>query len=480
MPLRLYISHASEDQARVNQLRDELKAKEFHVFLCEDLPAGSDWQKEIDQELKQTDVFVYCLSSASVARSGQYNNELKAARARYRTEGEQAILIVPLRLESCVVPPEVKDLMALDLFPADGLSRLLEFLGNRAQAASRYVFLLHGIKTRGKWQKDVSPLLSAQGLIPVPLDFGNFGARQLVWPPARKKKLQWLLGEYTRECDRLRCQSPSIVAHSFGCYLVASFLKKYSQVRFDSIIFCGSIVHPAYPWATLAARGQVKSVLNQYGGEDFWAWVVQWAVEDAGPSGYSGFGESTAMVHQQNHPEFAHSDYFFDLNYNQNWIPFLLGKPLPAVTSPDGGWQAPVNWRFRFVLAVGLLLCVTALLSTGWYFRSWLQRRHIQVTQSPQDLRPAQASAPQSFSGFVQDDSGAPLPGVTVTAPTLNVPPQRTDQYGRFSFRVELPAGTNFRVIFEKPGFETYSADPPAGDTTFNIPLHKVPAKRSP
>ena len=28
MPLRIYLSHASEDQARVNQLRDELKAKE--------------------------------------------------------------------------------------------------------------------------------------------------------------------------------------------------------------------------------------------------------------------------------------------------------------------------------------------------------------------------------------------------------------------------------------------------------------------
>jgi malonate transporter and related proteins len=39
MPLRLYISHASEDQARVNQLRDELKAKQFQVFPCEDLPA---------------------------------------------------------------------------------------------------------------------------------------------------------------------------------------------------------------------------------------------------------------------------------------------------------------------------------------------------------------------------------------------------------------------------------------------------------
>jgi len=476
MPLRLYISHASEDQVRVNQLRDELKAKEYQIFLCEDLPPGSDWQKEMDRELSQTDVFVYCLSSASVSRAGRYNDELKAARARYRTEGEQDILIVPLRLEPCVIPAEVQDLTALDLFAADGLKDFLELLWRRTQVASRHVFLLHGIKTRGKWQKDVSPLLSAHGLIPIPLDFGNFGARQLVWPAARKKKCQWLLTEYQNECARLQCESPSIVAHSFGCYLVAGLLKKYYQVHFDRIIFCGSIVHPRYPWTDVVARGQVKSVLNQYGREDFWASVVQWVVTDAGPSGFSGFSPPCATVQQQNHPEFEHSDYFYDLNYNQNWIPFLLGKPLPAVAATSGARQVQVNWRFRFVLAVGLLLCLAAVVLPGWYYRSWLEK---QVHSQP-PLVASQTPAPQPFRGFVQDDNGNPLPGVTITAPTLNIPAQKTDLNGRFSFQVELSAGTNFRLIAQKPGFATYTADPPSSDTTFNITLHQVSGKPGP
>lgn len=471
MALRLYISHASEDQARVTLLCDELRANDFKVFLCEDLPAGSDSQKEIDQELRQTDVFVYCISAASVAGSGHYNDELKAARARYRTEAGHGIQIVLLRLEPCFIPAEVEDLIALDLFPADGLERFLErlrvLLRDRVHPTSRHVFLLHGIKTRGKWQKDVSPLLSDHDLTPVPLDFGYFGVRQLVWPWARKKKLQWLLVEYTNECKRLRCESPSIVAHSFGCYLVASLLKKYSQVHFDRIIFCGSIVHPDYPWADLAERGQVKAVLNQYGGNDFWAWVVQWAVKDAGPSGYSGFGQHAAVVQQQNHSELEHSDYFYDLNYDQNWIPFLLGRPIPSVTASPDRWQPPVNWRFRVVLAAVLLLSLAAVLLTGWYF--W---------PSPQTS--IHTPALQLFGGFVQDDQGGPLPGVTITAPTLNVPSQKTDPNGRFSFQVDLPVGTNFRLIAQKPGFETCTADPPSGDTTFNITLHRVPQRRSP
>jgi len=475
MSLRLYISHASEDQAIVNKLRDELKTNGFQVFLCEDLPAGADWQKEMDLELKQTDAFVYCFSSASVARSGQYNDELKAARSRYRTEGEHAILIVPLRLDECSIPTEVKELMVLDLLKPDGLNQLLVHLKSRSQATSRHVFLLHGIKTRGKWQKDISPLLGFEGLIPIPLDFGSFGAWQLIWPPARNKKRQWLLDEYVRQCARLGCQSASIVAHSFGCYLVASVLKKYSEVRFDRIIFCGSIVHPAYPWADFAERGQLRSVLNQYGEKDFWAWVVHWAVEDAGPSGYSGFDVSCAELTQQKHPEFEHSNYFSDLNYKNNWIPFLLGKSLAAQASGPAAWQAPVNPRFRSVVAILLLLIAFAALKF-WNLGSGSEDRHL-VSRTP--TKALVTPAPHPFGGFVQDDHGNPLPGVKITAPTLNIQQQETDANGKFSFQADLPAGTNFRLIVQKPGFETHTADPPAGDKTFNITLHKLPGRKN-
>jgi hypothetical protein len=74
------------------------------------------------------------------------------------------------------------------------------------------------------------------------------------------------------------------------------------------------------------------------------------------------------------------------------------------------------------------------------------------------------------LGGFVFSES-RPLAGVTITAPTPNVPSQRTDSRGRFSFDVKRPAGTNFHLIAQKPGFEIYTADPPSGDTTFNISL---------
>ena len=120
--------------------------------------------------------------------------------------------------------------------------------------------------------------------------------------------------------------------------------------------------------------------------------------------------------------------------------------------------QVPVNWRFRFVLAVVSLLIVAAVYSSVGYLRSRV---------------PVPTAALQPFSGFVQDDQGNPLPGVTITAPSLSIPSQETDLKGGFAFQVDLPVGTNFRVIIQKPGFKTHTADPPAGDKTFNIILEK-------
>lgn len=38
----------------------------------------------------------------------------------------------------------------------------------------RCVISLHGIRTRGVWQKDLAPVLARHGLIPYALDYGSF------------------------------------------------------------------------------------------------------------------------------------------------------------------------------------------------------------------------------------------------------------------------------------------------------------------
>ena len=229
-----------------------------------------------------------------------------------------------------------------------------------AQKTSRRVFSLHGIRTRGVWQKDVTPILANAGFIPEPFDFGYFRAVQLIWPPSRRKKVENFLSDYIRECNRLDGGTPSLLAHSYGTYISAQAMLKYPEIKFDRMVLCGAILRREFPWDRLANNGQVNDVLNQYGGQDFWAWVVAWVVSDAGQSGRYGFFPATCLT-QQWYPSFRHGDYFYDLNYEQNWLPFLKGEnvgksPIEEATTP--------NWRFRSVI-VAILLTLAGL---AYYF----------------------------------------------------------------------------------------------------------------
>jgi pimeloyl-ACP methyl ester carboxylesterase len=139
-----------------------------------------------------------------------------------------------------------------------------------AVAEKPVVISLHGIRTRGDWQKQLSSALSREGFVYEPLDYGFFRAIQLVLPFMRERKMKWFLDQYNA-VTKGYYNPPSIIAHSFGTYLVARTLGKYAELKFDHVIFCGSIVEIAYPWTRIADSFQVTRVLNDYGGRDFWA-----------------------------------------------------------------------------------------------------------------------------------------------------------------------------------------------------------------
>jgi pimeloyl-ACP methyl ester carboxylesterase len=188
------------------------------------------------------------------------------------------------------------------------------------------VISLHGIRTRGAWQKTVNSDLQRNGFRHELLDYDYFGVGQFVLPSRRARKIEWFRDEYEKRVKETG-RVPSVIAHSFGTYIVAKAMEKYEEVRFDRVIFCGSIVRRDFDWDSLVRRGQVRAVLNEYGGKDVWVKLAKWFVADVGPSGALGFDCSVPAVYQRRRKLFRHSDYFYPLNYRENWIPFLRGDP---------------------------------------------------------------------------------------------------------------------------------------------------------
>jgi hypothetical protein len=150
---------------------------------------------------------------------------------------------------------------------------------------------------------------------------------------------------------------------------VARAIEKY-DLEFNRLIFCGAIVRSEYPWTRMFETGRVNAILNDFGREDFWARIVSYFLEDAGQSGYRGFSDTAAgRLIQRAHPEFRHSDYFYERNYQKNWIPFLKAELTETLAASD---LRPPNWRFRVTLSI---ICATLVILTivgfvwytGWF-----------------------------------------------------------------------------------------------------------------
>jgi serine/threonine protein kinase len=189
------------------------------------------------------------------------------------------------------------------------------------------VIALHGIRTHAAWQRTFSEVAGNYGLN-ASIDrwnFGFFSVLRFLMPWARLAKVRWFRTTYQIEFEKqskLDVQLPSIVAHSFGTYILGNALLRYSYLRFDKILLCGSILPVDFPWDQLLERGQVQFVRNEYGSEDFWTKYVNFFVPGTGPSGLIGFSKEHPKLKQERF-DFAHSEYFDRFHMTNRWIPYL-------------------------------------------------------------------------------------------------------------------------------------------------------------
>ena len=150
-----------------------------------------------------------------------------------------------------------------------------------ASPPMRVICPLHGIRTRAVWQKRLSDLAVRYGWV-CRLDrwsYGRFSLLAFFTPWSREAKLGWLRRQYDAETHDRRLliekgQAPSVVAHSFGTYILGYTLLRFNFIRFNKVILCGSILPRDFPWDKLIARGQVQAVRNEFGVRDPWVkWV---------------------------------------------------------------------------------------------------------------------------------------------------------------------------------------------------------------
>lgn len=125
--MSIFISYAHEDIEAALSIYEMLDEKGYSAWIDKkNLLPGQDWALEIDKAIRNSDIFVACLSTNSVSQRGYFLAELKKASKVLETVPEEEVFLIPVRLDDCQVPSRIKRLHWLDYFAKDGPERLVE------------------------------------------------------------------------------------------------------------------------------------------------------------------------------------------------------------------------------------------------------------------------------------------------------------------------------------------------------------------
>jgi hypothetical protein len=117
--LHVFLCHASQDKPVVRDLYQKLAAEPWiDPWLDEErLLPGQDWNLEIEKAVESSDAVIVFVSSTSIAKEGYVQKELRKVLNIALEKLEGAIFVLPIRLDDCELPRQLRDRQALDYFP---------------------------------------------------------------------------------------------------------------------------------------------------------------------------------------------------------------------------------------------------------------------------------------------------------------------------------------------------------------------------
>ncbi|UUO07872.1 hypothetical protein M4951_06045 [Blastopirellula sp. J2-11] len=183
------------------------------------------------------------------------------------------------------------------------------------------ILLIHGIRTFAWWQPMVKRVLEEIPNVEVwESDYGYFDVFRF-WCPffTRKAPIDEVRLELEKAMTAISKYSGgrlSVIAHSYGTYVITQILASKLDLKLHRLVLCGSIVQRTFPWHTLGDRIAAhdthsgrRNILNDYGLRDTWPVFAKCLSWGYGDTGRHKFGK--AEVIDRGH-DLYHSGYFED------------------------------------------------------------------------------------------------------------------------------------------------------------------------
>lgn len=252
------------------------------------------------------------------------------------------------------------------------------------------VVLIHGIRTDAVWEDLVAHKFRLiTGLDVRPISYGYFDSFRF-WVPFLTRDAP--LKRIERELRAIRESNPSIpisvIAHSFGTYVIVRILDDNPFLHLNWLILCGSIVPRAFRWDRIR-KGQLEHpVINDCGQRDIWPILAQSASWGYGASGTLGFGSADAI--DRYHPV-THSEFFTVSFVKKYWIPLFATGEIVYPTQPRWKtiwWQSllarvPLQWGLiAAILFSAVLAGVRASVGNVSKLHSFPERSSTQIART--------------------------------------------------------------------------------------------------
>lgn len=219
------------------------------------------------------------------------------------------------------------------------------------------VVLVHGIRTFGAWQDRACVYLKrTPGYLGRPIRYGYFDLVRFLLPiPAIRRRVADKVEDDMRQIQKAHPDAKiSVVAHSFGAFLVSDLLLRPAPLPLEALIMAGAVVRDDYPWH-LVRHLVAKGVRNDHSFRDGWPAIGKNATVGYGAIGT--FGANNPVVHDVRHKS-GHSGYFTEESFG-SWRQFIESGDVTQESTefPGKGWA---SWWGQVALAA---VCTVKLIT---------------------------------------------------------------------------------------------------------------------
>ena len=193
---------------------------------------------------------------------------------------------------------------------------------------------VHGLLSQAEWNNEIAPIASGDDWIFAPYTYET-NKPDLLFRPGKRSKVVDDFREWIYDLQSRFEENISIIAHSFGTYIIGAYLEGFENgecppVTFNSVILTGSILNEKFDWEKY--RGlSVGSVYNTIAPNDeFVKFMPSKELKKYigmsntfGKAGIKGFESKSSMLNQSSYNILNHTNSIKRDIIETKWMPYL-------------------------------------------------------------------------------------------------------------------------------------------------------------